>query len=264
MRDQHLFPGADALLTAAATEVQQKDDLCGPLWVAVALRALGAGHRTQEEAAIAAGTVLAPADGASLPSGATRRREYACELPSTEDLSQAGTDVAGVVQAVDELSAGALTTTPIDPRGWEVAHLNATFDVLAETGVQMAVILNVATEQYRFVAEEERQSFLDTGRSGTTRESGWAVGHFVGLLGWSQGARGRLYLVHDTYPARLLVGAAESSAVSSPWVHEQPAQALLEALRRPGRPCGAVLVVTAAEDREVVQAAVSAAGEGAP
>ena len=252
-----LLTGAVALARAAAPEVPQKDDLCGPFWALAVARAAGATVAGgQDQAALAAGTRLWDAPAETLPPGQRSRTDYQLALPHTADESHAGTDVSGVADAIHSL-APELAVTPQHTRNWDADRLATYFDEVIRRPSPTYVILNVATEQYRFA------------RAGSEIASPWHVGHFVALLGWRDSPAGRTYVIHDSYPLRSLLGAADLDpeviaavprGIRSDYLHEQSADALLAALNRPGRTPGAILLVAPAP----ISTADSSAPKSAP
>lgn len=232
------FPGAALLAAAAAPELPQKDDLCGPFWALAAARVFGARVRDQDEAALAAGTLLWTGD--SLPPGIAGRRDYRVELPATDDADRAGTDRGGVARAVVRLTGGAAAVLEItDPaRRWDADGLRGLFETVSSVDRSVVVLANVATEQYLLPAEPGAgERYLATGDTAGYRSGGWRAGHFVAVLGWREGRAGRLYRVHDSYPLD------PTAAAGSAEIHDQPEEAFRAALSRPGRGAGALLLV---------------------
>jgi hypothetical protein len=155
-------------LEHGAADLPQVDELCGPFWASAALRT--AGFRvTQEEAAVAAGSVLAPpGPPSSLPPGERGRRPEV-ELPVGDP---AGTSAHGVARAIEELSGGALTAVPASG-DWSAARLVELLDGLEEP----VVIANVFT--------------------GALSDD-WEVGHFLAVAG----ASGSDISLRDSYASR--------------------------------------------------------------
>lgn len=239
-----VIPGASRLVASVSGHLPQKDDLCGPLWAFAALRAAGRRVDSPEEVAAHAGTVLLTGDVFSGPPGGTPRRDYDRSLSSTRDAAAAGTDVSGVIRALAELGGGHVTSELVTgpSEQWSPGSLARVLDDAAAARparhgrATLAVLANVATEQYLVpadVAAERR--YLDAGRLDGYRPTAWRVGHFVAVLGWRQGAVGRLYRLHDSYPL----------GRGGRFWHDQPAEALAAALRRPGRAPGSLVVVRA-------------------
>ena len=83
-------------------------------------------------------------------------------------------------------------------------------------------------------------AYLERGDLGAGPPADWSVGHFVGLVGLSEGRAGALVTVADTYPALGLGG-----------VHLQPVEAVASALS--GR--GVLVVAEPGTARRVAEAA---------
>jgi hypothetical protein len=160
-----------ALLTQQEADLPQCDELCGPFWAAAALRAAGFAV-TQEEAAVLAGSVLAPPGApSSLPPGETGRRPTV-ELPVAAPGAPAGTSAHGVARAVEDLSGGRLAAVPASG-AWTAANV---LGLLGRVGDEV-VIANVDTG-----------AFWDD----------WQVGHFVAIAE----VRPPLVVIADSYASR--------------------------------------------------------------
>jgi hypothetical protein len=216
-----------ALLTEQRADLPQCDELCGAFWAATALRAAGF-PATQEQAALAAGSVLAPVGGpSSLPPG-ERGRPAATALPVGEP---AGTSAHGVARAVSELSSGRLEAVPASG-GFTAERLVALLDGLGA----VAVIANVDTGALwaPWIADEVVGRYVTTGVDDGP-DNDWRVGHFLAIVE----VRAPLLVLADSYPSRA--------------THVQPAARVAAALRGRG-----LLIVT--DDPEPVRDAVRAAG----
>jgi hypothetical protein len=215
-----------ALLSEQRADLPQCDELCGAFWAAAVLRAAGFAVG-QEQAAVVAGSVLAPQGGpSSLPPGETGRAP-GVELPVGEP---AGTSAHGVARAIQRLSGGRLTAVPASGE-WTAARL------LELVGVDaVARIANVFTGALwaPWVTEEQVARYLESGADDGP-DNDWRVGHFVAIAG----RRGTLVDIADSYPSRAL--------------HVQPAERVAAALQGRG-----VLVVT--EEPEAARARVVATG----
>jgi len=73
----HVPDIARRVLASQARERQQKDEFCGPFWVVAAVAALTGQVVTQDDAAVAAGTLLTAGGGrlSDLPPGAASRAD---------------------------------------------------------------------------------------------------------------------------------------------------------------------------------------------
>ncbi len=246
------LPIAGAIEAAAEPELPQLDDLCGPFWALAAVRAFGHRAAGQEEAALAAGTLLRAGAVSSAPDGQPPRRDYRLPLPSTDDPALEGTDVAGVARAVRALSGGALEgVRAVDPaQRWQPATLLDLLGGLAELGAASAVIANVATEHFLAPLDDHAvERHLRSGGLDGFAPSGWRAGHFVALLGADEGPGGAIVRVHDSYPV-----------IGGRYRHGQPGPALAAALRRPGRPPGSLLLVAEAARIPAVERIAGRAG----
>jgi hypothetical protein len=219
-----------ALLTEQHADLPQCDELCGPFWVATVLRATGF-SATQEQAALAAGSVLAPPDApSSLPPGETGRRA-AVALPVAAPGEPAGTSAHGVARAVEELSGGRLAAVPATG-AWTAERL---IELLA--GVTDPVIANLFTGALwdPSVSDEQVRRYAETGVD-EGPDNAWRVGHFLLIADVQQG---RLLRLADSYESRAM--------------HMQPVERVVAALQGRG-----LLVVT--EDAAAVRALVDSAG----
>lgn len=241
--DLTLLGGARALLREHALALPQRDDLCGAFCGALALRAAGieqaAGERLDQDAvALAAGSVVSRVpDTSALPHGERGRRDYRIVPPLIEQASASGTNCAGVVSAISELSGETLTALPY-PGPWSPAALSGLFDLLAAIERPVGLIANVATRHLwgsAPSADELLGYLLDGSLEGPAAD--WDVGHFVCVFGRVSGPAGRLYGVADTYPALGRGG-----------VHLQPEECLAPALQRPGMAPGGMIVVASHVD----------------
>ncbi|WP_232376128.1 DUF6885 family protein [Amycolatopsis aidingensis] len=248
------LPHAPLLLARARAEMPQKDGLCGGFVALVALRAAGFAVTDQDEAALAAGSVLlARADPAgsadsSRPETESGRDDFRLDLPSTRDPAAAGTSAAGVAHAIERLSAGGLAAVPASG-DWDPAALGTL--LRAAHGLDRAAVLaNVATGLFGAQDTPQRalQDYLHTGMPPLWM-SRWRVGHFVILGGTITGAEGTLVSVVDTYPS-----------LGDRGVHLQPVEHLAAALRREGSAPGGVLLVVPAGQAATARRIVTAAG----
>lgn len=267
-----LLPGARALLAAHARELPQRDELCGAFCAALALRAAGieqlaegslraAGIEQvagdphgepldQDTVALAAGSVVASVpDTGHLPHGEAGRRDYRVALPTVEDAESSGTTAAGVAQAIETLSGGALLALPFSGP-WTEATLGGLFDAAAALERPAALIANLAT-RHLWGGRARFDQLLDHLCTGALEgpPPDWEVGHFVCVFGCVRGPRGLLYGVADTYPA-----------LGHDGVHAQPAERLAAAIARREGPAGGVLAVVAAADAPRMRTAAAAVG----
>jgi hypothetical protein len=250
-----LLPGARALLAEHARELPQRDDLCGAFCAALALRAAGIQrHRgepaDQDAVALAAGTVVSRIpDLAALPRGERGRRDYRIAPPLIDDASVSGTNCAGVLRGVEQVSGGALAAIPYSGP-WSAATLDALFDVLAALPRPATLIANVATRHlWGGAAPVGATLAYLLGGIDEGPPPDWDVGHFVCVFARTSGPGGALYGVADTY-----------RSLGRGGVHVQPRERLARALERPDMAPGGMLAVLAREDGDGVRDAVAACG----
>jgi hypothetical protein len=250
-----LLTGSRELLAAHARELPQRDDLCGAFCGALALRAAGIERHAgepldQDTVALAAGSVISGVrDAGTLPYGERGRRDYRLSLPTIEDAEVSGTTAAGLLGALEQLGAGALSATPY-AGPWSADTLAGLFDLAAGLQHPVTLVANLATRHlwggHPSVGELLGHLF-DGELAGP--EPDWDVGHFACIAGRVRGPAGSLYCLADTYPA-LGVGG----------VHLQPAPCLAAALERRDMPAGGVIVVSSVADGVNVRAGARALG----
>jgi hypothetical protein len=245
---------AKAVLAGQRRERQQKDELCGAFWAAVAVSALTGRAVPQDDAAVAAGTLLSAGGGSpdDLPPGAASRTDYIREIATTADTQLAGTSAQGVVRAIGAVSGGALTAVPL--RGpWREKSVEALADFVLDGGDAVA-ILNVATRYlwHSHLSLLDVTAYLD-GADDSYPDSEWQVGHFIAITGsLAAGTAGgrRVLLCADTY-----------QSLGTQGLHPQPASRLAAGLNRDGAATsGGAIVVLPADRVAAVQAWAAEAG----
>jgi hypothetical protein len=250
-----LLPGAETLLRLHARDLPQRDDLCGAFCAALALRAAGIEERTgepvdQDAVALAAGTIVSALSNPEiLPVGERGRRDYRVSLPTVEDSAVSGTTPAGLVHAMQELSAGQLAAIPYGGP-WTAGTLAGIFDVAASLTHPVTLLANVATRHLwgaRPRVDQLLDYLLDGARDGP--EPDWDVGHFACVVGRIGGPGGSLYCVADTYPSLGRGG-----------IHLQPEEHLARAIERRDMPAGGMIVVAGADDAQAVRSGAAAVG----
>jgi hypothetical protein len=238
-----LLPGARALLRAHAEELPQRDDLCGAFCGALALRAAAierAGDEPvdQDTVALAAGSIVSDArDPGTLPAGETGRRDYRLAIPGIDDPDISGTTAAGVLQAIAEVSGGALVPVPLSGP-WTAQTLSGIFELALGCEEPVTLIANLATHHLwggRPSAAELLDQLCDGGEEGPPPD--WDVGHFTCILGRIDGPGGSLYVVADTYPA-----------LGNRGIHLQPTGRLAAAIDRRDKPAGGIIAVVGQEE----------------
>ncbi len=241
-----LLPGARELLAEHARVLPQRDDLCGAFCGALALHAAGieaADPLDQDAVALAAGSLVsAVPDPGILPRGEAGRRDYRLQLPTIADGDRSGTTAAGVRQAVESLSEGALEAIPFSGP-WNVAALDGIFELAAALSRPVTLIANLATH-HLWGSHPSPAQLIEHLAAGALDgpPPDWRVGHFACVVGRAAGAGGRLYALADTYPA-----------LGDRGVHLQPAERLAAALDRRDMPAGGLLFVAAREEAAAVR-----------
>jgi hypothetical protein len=253
--DVALLPGARELLARHALELPQRDELCGAFCGALALSTAGIEeHRgeplDQDTVALAAGSVISAArDAGTLPHGEPGRRDYRVALPFIDDPDLSGTTAAGLKEAIERLSDGALAALPYTGP-WDAVTLAGLFDLAAALAHPVTLVANIATRHLwggRPRVTQLLDYLLDGVQDGPPPD--WDVGHFVCVVGRVGGAGGSLYLLADTYPA-----------LGDGGVHVQPQERLAAALERRDMPAGGMLAVVASEDARALRAGAGARG----
>jgi hypothetical protein len=244
---------ARRVLHGQARERQQKDEFCGPFWAAVTVTALTGRVVTQDDAAIAAGTLLTEGGGHpdDLPPGAASRTDHPRGVRTTRDTGLAGTSPRGIVRSIGELSEQGLVAVPICGP-WDETAVNGLTDLVIDT-VEAVAILNVAT-RYLWHSHTGFLDVLDylSGEEVAPEPSEWQVGHYVAIVGSLVGSHRRLVACADTYPTLGVRG-----------VHVQPPDAIAAALTRAdAATTGGAIVVTSARNAPQVMAWVASSKLG--
>lgn len=230
------LPGPGDFAALHAADMPQKDGLCGPFWVALALRALGVsgpdgGVVGDDLVARSAGSKLAMGDPYPwLPEGAHPRTDYTLDHPIVE-ADQSGTSIPGLLRAVETVAGGALVALPVSG-SWSEEMIGALFKA-ASCDSGALLIANVRTGA--FIGSHARPAALikaATGDDANLPGPDWDVGHFVNPLLWLEGPRGALVLIRDTYPS-----------LGAEGYHWQTAASLAAALSRGDGKEGGVLVL---------------------
>lgn len=231
---------------------QQKDNLCGPFWVARVLTEAGftewaGAHIDEDLIAIRAGTVLPDSETeVSVPPGAASRTNYRYELP-VAPAEASGTSAAGLIQSIESASGGALRCIPI--RGpWTAERVERLVDEAPKIGARL--IGNVRTGRL-WASRPPIEVVLDelAGRPVGEPAADWDVGHFVELAMLIRGPLRSLVVVHDSYPSFGWDGR-----------HVQPPRMLAAALLRGDGRDGGVLAVVAEERADAIAALATRLG----
>ncbi len=223
---------------------QQPDNLCGPYWAAILLRAQGVTNVDTEQVAIEAGSVLPIGDPATwLPTGASPRQDYRLPLPQTHRAEEAGTAVAGLIDAVSSTTAGRYMLVPLRAV-WSPERVETLMTLCWENPDWEAVPLcNIRTGHLwgsRLLLSDV-MAYLN-GKEITVPAADWDVGHFLTLAGKIEGPVRSLVLVRDTYPRFGWDG-----------YHLQSASVIAKALNRGDGYEGGILLFVAAKDKVEVE-----------
>lgn len=245
-----LLPGDERVGAVHRMAGPQPDNLCGPYWVAVGLRAVGFPGVTVEQAAAAAGTRL-PCEGdpgSWVPIGERSRPARVGEAGGlrTDDPDLSGTSIPGMLEAVASLSGGSFRLIPIRGHAgepFEASTLASLFEIIVEASWWAAIpFVNLRTGKLWGA----RTPFADAaaflaGRAVVPAPPEWDVGHFVNVAGMLRGSDRAMVLLRDTYPS-----------LGSGGTHLQPLETVAAAVRRgDGREGGCLLLVRSADASEV-------------
>jgi len=192
------LPSATGTADLHREMLPQKDNLCGPFWGSLVLRAHGV-DADQDAVALAAGTIL-PAGGEPdewLPRGAAPRDDYRIDLPRSDDRSVTGTSATGLARAIERLSAGALTVTAV-PAPLTAGQLEELLESAAARDAFVIANLDTGPLWGTHPSQQEVLDFLSQGRD-TGPPTDWAVGHFANPIGLTGSSGGTMVVVRDTY-----------------------------------------------------------------
>ncbi len=253
--DITLLPGARALLAIHARELPQRDDLCGAFCGALALNAAGVelhdGEPMDQDAvALAAQSIVSRLpEPAILPHGEQGRRDYRLPIPFAGDTEVSGTTAAGLLDAVQRLSAGRLAAIPYSGP-WSPETLAGLFELAAGLEQPVTLLANFAT-RHLWGSQASVSQLLDYLLDGTPEGPApdWDVGHFACVIGRVRGPGGSLYGIADTY-----------RSLGNRGVHMQPQERLAAALERRDMPAGGMIAVVAAEEHATLRTGAAALG----
>jgi len=133
---------------------------------------------------------------------------------------------------------------------WTAQALRGLFEAAAALEHAVTLVANLATHHLwggRPTAAQLLAYLYDGELDGPPPD--WDVGHFACIVARTEGPRGRLYAVADTYPA-----------LGDHGVHLQPEERLAAAIARPDKPAGGVIAALAAEDAPALREAAAALG----
>jgi hypothetical protein len=237
------LPGMRRLVAAHRAAGQQPDNLCGPYWISILLRAFTDITTTPSEVGLQAKSILPLGDPVNwIPAGACPRQDYRVPLPQTERLDLAGTSVLGLIHAVQHLSGDRYCLIPLQTN-WTARQVLRLLALCRDYGDWQAIpVGNWQTGALwgSTLPLIDAIAYLDGDRI-TPPPPDWQVGHFAVLAGQVVGSAQSLVLVQDTYP---LFG----------WdgYHFQSPEAIAQALNRDTDPHQGGILLFAASDRRAV------------
>lgn len=246
-----LLPAVMQIATAHRQAGQQPDNLCGPYWVSLLLRAQAGLSIQADQFAQLAGSILPIVDPLlSVPPGAQPRVDYQVELPQTTDLSITGTSVTGLIAATQAASSGQYALVPLHT-DWTTERIETVL-ALCQTHPDWNTVplCNLQTRSLwgTKLPIVDALAYL-TGETIQPPAADWNVGHFVALAGQVTGAARSLIILQDTYPHFGWNG-----------YHLQSADAVAQALNRSDGNEGGILLFVAEQRRLRVEQTFQAAG----
>jgi hypothetical protein len=242
------LPGAERIAPVHRRAGQQMDNLCGPYWTSVLLRAHGF-DADEEDVAVAAGTLLPSVGDPTtwVPPGQANRASYRRSLMRTDDPDASGTSVTGLLASASELSDDVFRFLPIRGRGGvptDGEALRELIDLLERhPGWRAAPILNLRVgllwgTQLSF---DEAFAYL-SGSKIEAPEPEWDVGHFVNVAGLVRADARTMLWLRDSYPSLGWHG-----------YHLQPLEAVGEGIRRYEGHEGGCLLFVASEAAPAIE-----------
>lgn len=239
--------GPDRLAAVHEAEMPQKDQLCGPFWGCVALRAFGfddhGGEPVDQDlvARESRSTLVEPGDDPGLPPGEASRLDYRLELPIAPDAATSGTASGAVGRAIATISDGRLAAVPV-AGPWTPESVVTLLERVAAEAPDAVLIANLRTG--RLWGSRPSPAVLLAQLAGSAPDGpapDWDEGHFVSLSMLVRGETGSLIGVRDTYRS---LGHAGN--------HLQPPAAVAAALRRDDGRAGGVFCVCRSGDAPAV------------
>lgn len=242
------LPGGEGIGAIYRDAGVQMDNLCGPYWASVLLRANG-WEASQEDVALAAGTLLPSTGDPStwVPRGEAHRDRYLRAIPRTEDLEATGTSVAGLLSAASELSGDACRLLPIRGRSGGSIDAVALEELVGlldrHPAWQAAPVLNLRVGLLwgTRLSFEAALAYL-SGAEVEAPEPEWDVGHFVNVAGLARCEARSMMLLRDSYRSFGWNG-----------YHLQPLEAVANAIRRDDGREGGCLLFVASDDASTIE-----------
>ncbi|MGJ3252018.1 MAG: DUF6885 family protein [Elainellaceae cyanobacterium] len=246
-----LLSGSQTIQSEHWQTGQQPDNLCGPYWAAILLRAIARVNTTPSEIGKWSGTILPTGDAKQwLPLGADSRQDYTTPLLTTIHLHESGTSAGGLAAAVKQCSANRYRFIPVQCQ-WSADKIRQLFWLCHQHPKWNIVPVCNLNTGYLWGANlpiSEAIAHLN-GMPITPPPPDWAVGHFVVLAGILHTSHRSLALMQDTYPTLGWQG-----------YHLQPWEAIAAGLARDGQSQGGILLFAATHDQSEIEAQLQDAG----
>jgi hypothetical protein len=241
----NVLPGVERLIEFHRAAGQQPDNLCGPYWVAILLRAFAEQKLTPSDVGQLARSLLPIGDPVDwVPAGASPRQDYSLTLPCTENLSIAGTSIMGLIESVKQATGDRWCLIPVQA-DWNAQRVSAFIHLCLEYDSWQAIPIANWNTAYLWGSSLPLIDVLAylKGDRITPPPPDWEVGHFAVLAGQVTGTRS-LVVVQDTYPRFGWDG-----------YHLQSEDAIATALNRPtdAPRTGGILLFANAELRSVIE-----------
>ncbi len=241
----------EPLLIIHQNDNQQPDNLCGPYWVSLLLRAYGDLEVTAVDVAIAASTILPshsdPTDWLPPNTSSLRGTNYD-QIPTHPNQDLCGTSITGLIHATQTLSRGQFCLIPLQTPTWQIG-LSTILNLCHTHPAWQAIPLLNPHTSYLWGTNPSPLTLISylQARQLSPPPTDWNVGHFNLLLGEAQQNTNRLYALLDTYPQFGWQG-----------LHFQPPEALSQALNRPQQDTqGGLALFVSEEWRSEVEQVVS-------
>ncbi|NEQ52657.1 MAG: hypothetical protein F6K11_21385 [Leptolyngbya sp. SIO3F4] len=221
-----LLPYVEPLFKVHQTENQQPDNLCGPYWISLLLKAYGDLSVTAVEVAIAASTILPDHGNPNdwLPPNAKSLQGPGYEqIPTDSDLTICGTSITGLIKATTTLSEDKFCLIPLQISNWKTG-LSAILNLCQTQPTWQAIPLLNPYTSYFWGSNPSPLTLISYLQSKqiSPPTTDWSVGHFNLLIGAMHQNTNTLYALLDTYPQFGWQG-----------LHLQPTEAVSQSLHRP-------------------------------
>ncbi|MBD2460375.1 hypothetical protein H6G89_04895 [Oscillatoria sp. FACHB-1407] len=238
------LPGSLRLMEPHQIAGQQPDNLCGPYWVSILLKAYGVSDIDPARLGQLAGSVLPIGDDPQqwVPPGASSRQDYAIALPTCPP-ALGGTSALGLMEATLKASSGGYALIPLQTT-WTAPQVETLLRLCHSFSHWEAVPLaNVRTGSFwgSRLSLKDAIAHLE-GNPIQPSPADWSVGHFVTLAGIVKGTTRSLVIVRDTYPILGWDG-----------YHLQPPEAIAASLNRDDGTEGGIFLFVATHHQPDVE-----------